>query len=236
MCNCPPNSTVLLHGGLGHAALSLVKTSAEPRALPFRWLWAIMFLVLACVSMAASAQSSVIISEFLAHNTSGLVDEDGAYSDWIELYNGGTTAVNLGGWYLTDDAANLTKWAFPTTNIAAKGFMVVFASGKDRRVAGLPLHTSFGLGSDGEYLALVMSDGVTIATEFSPAYPKQFANISFGIGQSVTTTYFITSNSAAKVLVPTGPLSGNWTTNDFNDTSWLHATTGVGYETSAAGL
>ena len=78
-----------------------------------------MFLVLACVSMAASAQSSVIISEFLAHNTSGLVDEDGDYSDWIELYNGGTTAVNLGGWYLTDDAANLTKWAFPGTNIAA---------------------------------------------------------------------------------------------------------------------
>ncbi|HMC26364.1 MAG TPA: lamin tail domain-containing protein, partial [Verrucomicrobiae bacterium] len=170
-----------------------------------------MFLVLACVSMAASAQSSVIISEFLAHNTGGLVDEDGDYSDWIELYNGGATAVNLGGWYLTDDAANLTKWAFPSTNIAAKGFMVVFASGKDRRVAGLPLHTSFGLASGGEYLALVMPDGVTIATEFSPMYPEQFADISYGLIQSITTTYFVTSNSAAKVFVPTGPVSGNWT-------------------------
>src|SRR5439155_24923827 len=153
-----------------------------------------------------------------------------------ELYNGGNAAVNLGGWYLTDDPATLTKWAFPGTNIAAKGFMVVFASGKDRRVAGLPLHTSFGLGSGGEYLALVMADGVTIATEFSPAYPKQFADISYGIGQSVTTTYFITSNSAAKVFVPTGPLTGNWTTNDFNDTSWLRGTNGVGYETSVAGF
>src|SRR5437764_15457388 len=110
MCNCPPSSTVLLHGALGQPALPLVKTSAEPRALPFRWLWAIMFLVLACVSMAASAQSSVIISEFLAHNTGGLVDEDGDYSDWIELYNGGTTAVNLVDCWLTDAAAKRNQW------------------------------------------------------------------------------------------------------------------------------
>src|SRR2546423_93060 len=122
MCNCP-----YLHGWRG--------PERPARSSPSQVLWAIMFLILACVPLAARAQSSVIISEFLAHNTSGLVDEDGAYSDWIELYNGGATPVNLGGWYLTDDPANLTKWSFPGTNIAAKGVMVVFASGKDRRVA-----------------------------------------------------------------------------------------------------
>src|SRR2546427_10771539 len=113
MCNCPPNGSVF----------------CQPTSRPsgVRRFSLILFLVLTCLPILAAAQSSVTISEFLAHNTSGLVDEDGDYSDWIELYNGGATAVNLGGWYLTDDPANLTKWAFPSTNIAAKGFIVVFA-------------------------------------------------------------------------------------------------------------
>src|SRR5688572_20129098 len=91
------------------------------------------------------AQPSVIISEFLADNSGGLTDEDGDTPDWIELYNSGTAAVNLAGWYLTDDAEDLTKWSFPATNITASSFMTVFASGKDRRIPGAPLHTSFAI-------------------------------------------------------------------------------------------
>src|SRR5689334_2452879 len=150
MCNCRPNGSVLCPPTLRPGSI---------------WRFWIFFLLLVLLPILARAQSSVIISEFLAHNTSGIVDEDGDFSDWIEIYNSGATAVNLGGWYLTDDPADLTKWAFPSTNIAAKGFLVVFASGKNRAVAGLPLHTSFGLDSNGEYLAFVMPDGVTIASE-----------------------------------------------------------------------
>ena len=58
--------------------------------------------------------------------------------------------------------------------------MVVFASNKNRRVAGAPLHTNFKLSGSGEYLALVMPDGVTKATEFAPAFPPQYADISYG--------------------------------------------------------
>ncbi len=54
-------------------------------------------------------QAGVCISEFMAINNVTLADEDGAYSDWIELYNPGTNTVNLGGWYLANSAANLTK-------------------------------------------------------------------------------------------------------------------------------
>src|SRR5258706_3646354 len=215
--------------------ISVCKTNA-PHSQFCRLILVFFALLLACVAPAARAQSSVVISEFLAHNTSGLVDEDGATSDWIELYNGSNNSVNLAGWYLTDDATNLTKWAFPGTNISAKGFLVVFASGKNRTVPGLPLHTSFALGSGGEFLALVMPDGITIASQFSPQYPEQFANVSYGLAQSVTTTYFVTSSSPARVLIPTGPVAGNWTTNDFNDLSWLKGTNGVGYETSVPGF
>src|SRR4030095_4713191 len=129
----------------------------------------------------SQAQQSVIISEFLADNSGGLTDEDGDSPDWIELYNSGTTLVSLAGWYLTDDTNDLTRWSFPATNITASGFMMVFASGKDRRVPGAPLHTSFALDAGGGYLALVRPDGVTIATEFH--YPQQRANYSHGLAQ-----------------------------------------------------
>jgi len=45
----------------------------------------------------ASADPTMVISEFMAINNTMLTDEDGAYSDWIELYNSGTNALDLGG-------------------------------------------------------------------------------------------------------------------------------------------
>src|SRR5512137_2458951 len=101
--------------------------------------------VLAC--WVAAAAPSVVISEIMASNNSTLADEDGAYSDWIELYNSSTNTVNLGGWYLADKATNLTHWQFPATNLGPSRFLVVFASNKDRRAAGAPLHTNFKLGA-----------------------------------------------------------------------------------------
>lgn len=77
-------------------------------------------------------QPGPVISEFMAANTSTLVDKDGDHPDWIEIHNGSKTGVDLGGWYLTDDERDLTKWQFPPTTLAAEGYLVVFASGKDR--------------------------------------------------------------------------------------------------------
>src|SRR5262245_55806874 len=57
-------------------------------------------------------QMAVVISEFMAANTNGLADQDGAHSDWIELYNNGPSPVDLAGWHLTDDNADLDKWTF----------------------------------------------------------------------------------------------------------------------------
>ena len=133
------------------------------------------FLLATATTMRGA--ENVILSEFLTSNAGGLLDEDGDSSDWIEIYNSGGSAVNLFGWYLTDDSNNLNKWTFPPTNLASHGFLLVFASGKDRTVPGAPLHTSFGLSSSGGYLALVHPDGVTIATEYAP-YPPQHANYS----------------------------------------------------------
>ncbi|MDO8541655.1 MAG: CotH kinase family protein [Opitutaceae bacterium] len=131
-----------------------------------------------------TASAEPIISEFVAANTSGLVNEDGGYSDWIEIHNPDAAAISLNGWYLTDNATRKTKWAFPAVTVPAKGYVVVFASGKDRRETSSALHTNFSLNAEGEYLALVRPDGMSTATELAPEYPAQYPDISYGLGRT----------------------------------------------------
>ncbi len=138
-----------------------------------------------------------IISEFMADNESGLLDEDGEPSDWIEICNATTTPASLNGYYLTDDANNLTKWQFPDTTLGPRRYLVVFATGNDRAVAGSELHTNFSLDLAGEYLALVKPDGTTIVNEFAP-FPNQRADISYGFNaQTLQAGYFVTATPGA---------------------------------------
>ena len=83
--------------------------------------------------LALNASAQVVISEFMADNKKTITDANGQYSDWIEVYNTAATNVNLNGWALTDDPAHVSKWVFPNTNLVARGFLVVFATGTNRR-------------------------------------------------------------------------------------------------------
>src|SRR5262245_58865981 len=131
--------------------------------------------------------AGVVINEFLAANVHSLVDEDGDRSDWIELKNTGAIAADISGWYLTDDEADLTKWQFPAVSLASGAHLIVFASAKDRSIAGQELHTNFHLDDEGEYLGLVMPDGTTIAQDFAP-FPAQKDDVSYGIGANPGST------------------------------------------------
>ena len=124
----------------------------------------------------------VLITEFMAINNSTLFDEDGDDSDWIEIYNRGPVPVDLDGWYLTDDQDNLTKWRFPGVILDPYDYLVVFASGENRAVPGSQLHTNFNLDGGGEYLALVEPDGKSVLHSYSPEYPKQYGDVSYGRG------------------------------------------------------
>lgn len=130
---------------------------------------------------SAVCSADVVISEFLAVNDSVLQDEDGDFEDWIELHNDGGSPVDLTNYYLTDDDLDLIKWQLPAVSLPAGGYMLVFASLKDRSVAGSELHTNFKLDGGGEYLALVEPDGSTIVAEFAPEYPDQLEDIAYGI-------------------------------------------------------
>lgn len=123
--------------------------------------------------------AQVALSEFLADNRTGLRDEDGARSDWIELRNLGDEPVSLAGWFLTDNAAQPAQWRFPDVTLPARGYLLVWASGKDRAVPGRELHTNFRLSTEGEYLAL-LDDRTNVVDAFSPAYPPQQPDVSYG--------------------------------------------------------
>src|SRR5689334_10903531 len=138
----------------------------------------VSFLSLLSPQAAHSATGPVVISEFMAANNSFLVDDFGDNSDWIEIYNTGSTPVNLLNWGLTDVQGDLTPWRFPATNLNAGAFMIIYASERNRSIAGAPLHTDFRLSRDGEYLGLIRPDG-TVASSFPPG-ALQFTDVSYG--------------------------------------------------------
>jgi hypothetical protein len=146
-------------------------------------------LLLGLCALACPAFAEPRINEFLAANNRGLADGDGEALDWIEIYNPGAKAVPLGGWALSDDAASPDKWLFPDIALGPRKYLVVFASGKDRADAAEP-HTNFKLNGGGEYLGLFKPDEVKAVSEFSPAYPGQHRDISFGLGAGGKLQFF----------------------------------------------
>ncbi|MFB6342113.1 lamin tail domain-containing protein [Saccharicrinis sp. FJH62] len=138
----------------------------------------VMGFMLMAISFGIHAQT-LRINEFLALNQTSITDEDGDYSDWIEIYNPTSGAINLQEWALTDDAADLKKWVFPDITLEPDQYLVVFASGKDRTDPAGELHTNFKLSGNGEYLALVNPSGVPV-TAFDPSFPVQETDVSYG--------------------------------------------------------
>ncbi len=143
--------------------------------------------------------AAAVITEFMASNSETLADEDGDYADWIEVHNPGPEPLDLDGFYLTDDPENLSRWQIPQASLAAGGYLIVFASGKDR--AAGDLHTSFKLSAGGEFLALVRPDGETVESAFAPEYPPQTTDVSFGTAANLASQgFFLTPTPGAANL------------------------------------
>lgn len=117
----------------------------------------------------------LVINEFLADNTAAETDEAGQHEDWLELYNNSGAPISMLGLYLTDNRDNPDKWAFPSgVSIPAKGFLIVWLD--EDQMQG-PLHASFKLGVDGEFLMLSNgAGGVLDSLSFGP----QLTDVTFG--------------------------------------------------------
>jgi hypothetical protein len=160
-----------------------------------------------------SALQPVIINEWMADNAgpNGLPDPaDGLFQDWFELFNPNTNAVNLSGYYLTDNLSQRTKWRVPTnTLIAARGFLLVWADnqpGQNTGVPGSDLHASFQLSAGGEAIGLYAPNGVT--PQSTVVFGQQIQNVSQGFfpDGNTNTVFFMTNFTPRAANTLSGPL------------------------------
>ena len=187
---------------------------------------------------ATSGQDRLQITEFLAANTRVLADEDGETSDWVEIHNPGPVAVNLLGWTLTDRPASTRsqRWAFPATNLPPNAYLLVWASGKDRRMPGAPLHTNFRLSQQGEALGLYDPLDRVAEGSLLPSFPPQVENVSYGLGRTTADTVLIEEGDVGFYAVPTGPAwLDRWTLPGFLDGLWPAGPTPLGYDARTPG-
>jgi hypothetical protein len=134
----------------------------------------------------------IAINEFMADNETTVTDQDGEYEDWIEFYNNGQEAINLGGYFLTDDAAEPDQWTFPDTTIAAGGYLVVWAD-EDEEQEGL--HASFKISKSGESIIL-SNPQLEVVDEIT--FTQQQTDITFGRFPNGTGSYiFMTPTCGA---------------------------------------
>jgi len=132
--------------------------------------------------------ATIVLNEILTANygsITNLYDEDGDSPDFIELFNTTNSAIDLGNWMLMDGGE---KWKIPSgINIAANGYLTIWASGKDKSIN--QLHTNFKLSSKGEYLGLYDDQGNLV---FEVNYPNQYNRLSYGINTNGQFNYFDT--------------------------------------------
>ncbi|MSU62355.1 MAG: hypothetical protein EXS31_08165 [Pedosphaera sp.] len=129
----------------------------------------------------AQPAPDVVINEIMAENQTGIADEEQDPEDWIELHNRGLQMVDLGGWSLSVDREEEGQWIFPPTVIPAGGYLVIWASGKDRRdpTAGKRLHTNFKLNPNGDVLRLFGPESPRAVVD-ELIFPEQSPNFSYG--------------------------------------------------------
>ena len=84
-------------------------------------------------------------------------------NDWVELYNGSSSGVDLSGWYLSDDTSEPLKYQLPEgTGIGAGEYLVIeCTSHTSRQKEGV---ATFGLNPDGETICLSDADGLRVDT------------------------------------------------------------------------
>lgn len=117
----------------------------------------------------------VVINELLASNSTVMADQDGEFDDWIELYNNGTTAIDLSNYHLSDDSTDLLQWQFPTgTTIGANDYLIIWA---DNDGAQTGLHANFKLSAGGEGVYLSDTGGIVLD---AIVFPAQVTDTTYG--------------------------------------------------------
>ncbi|MCF8348561.1 MAG: lamin tail domain-containing protein, partial [Bacteroidales bacterium] len=154
----------------------------------------VLTFLMVAILITTEAKAQLYINEFMASNDMAFPGPQGDHPDWIEIYNAGTEAVMLGGYYLSDDLTDPTKMfqissEFPdSVTISAGGYLLFYAnSDPDWSV----LNLNFKLGGSGEAIGFWSPDQVFVD---SLTYGEQIADVSFGRYEDGTNNWFAMTN------------------------------------------
>jgi hypothetical protein len=143
---------------------------------------------------------ALVINEIMAENVTSVADPNGGYDDWVELYNSNNFSLNIGGYFLSDNKNNPMKWTFPSVNIPANGYLIIWC---DSAVSSpLGIHTNFRLSADQEEVYLSSSSEVIDAVHYvNMPSDKGFARVPNGTGpmQYQTHTYNATNQNGTGI-------------------------------------
>ncbi len=184
-----------------------------------------LFLISLFFAQKISAQ--VVINEVCAANLNGGMGAGTAQEDWFELYNTGSVAVDLSGWFLSDNPAKPQKWAIPAgQSIAAGAYRVVVCSGADG-VAGNILYPNFKITqTEGESAVLTRPNG-TQADLFTFVIPNQTGH-SYGRAPNGSNTW--------KVFTAPTPAAANGNTSFAAYTASVQASVEAGFFASSVSV
>ncbi len=116
-------------------------------------------LLLSAMTINTFSQE-LFINEIMSSNVSTLADKDGEYPDWLEIYNAGTTTLDLTNYGLSDNNSTPFEWTFPPVVIEPDSFLIVFASHKESQIPAVHYETIIDWGDIWRYF---------IGTEEPPA-------------------------------------------------------------------
>jgi len=130
-----------------------------------------------CAATPSDLVGTLFINEFMAENDTTIQDPSGTgFPDWIEIHNAGSSTIDLGGMYLTDDLTNPYQWQIPAGVTIGPGTHLLFWADNDEEQGDN--HTNFKLSADGEEIGLYDSDGVSKID--SIVFGTQHADVSYG--------------------------------------------------------
>jgi hypothetical protein len=175
----------------------------------------------------------VVISEFMAENKGYRYDAFGNASDWMELQNTTSRAINLSGWSLTDNAGNPRKWVLPAVTLPPWGTLLIWASDANLTDPAGELHTNFALSKSGEYLGLYDADRMLVH-DYGPSFPQQYENIAYGLALALVTenVSLVSNTSPVRAWCPSDDSLGtSWRDRAFDDAAWLAGILPAGYGT-----
>ena len=137
--------------------------------------------------------ASLFINEVMHTNSSTIQDNAGDYDTWVEIYNAGNTAADIGGYFMSNSFSHKAKFRVPVSNpatiIPPHGYLLLWC---DNEISEGPLHNIFPLNSAGDFFAFFNSDSNLVD---SVTFPTTASNHSWGRINDGASSWIVFSGS-----------------------------------------